>query len=268
MIARFLSIGAALGRWRRRRQQPRLLALLPFRDEMRYLPGYFRNVPPEVDGVIALDDGSTDGSSELAASQPSVLDLLRNPPISSRGNEPHPWNEPENRRRLIAAAGRHSPCWLVAVDSDERLERGFRERAHAEIARAESAGIAALAVHYRELWDAPDTYRADGLWGSKRRARLFRYREDAVLDQRALHGPWAPLNSKSGGAFPTADLYLYHLRMLDPDSRRARRERYERLDPTARYQEIGYAYLTDETGLCLERLPAGREYEPRGLGDE
>jgi len=32
----------------------------------------------------------------------------------------------------------------------------------------------------------------------------------------------------------------------------------ERLDPASEYQSIGYAYLTDETGLRLEPLPRGR----------
>ena len=88
---------------------PRVLALLAFHDEIRYLPGWFRNVPPQVDGVVALDDGSTDGSGELASAQPSVLELIRRPPRS-----PHAWDEPENRRLLVEAAARHAPDWLVA----------------------------------------------------------------------------------------------------------------------------------------------------------
>jgi hypothetical protein len=249
--------------WRRtgRERPPRVLALLAFRDEMRFLPGYFRNVPSQVDGIVALDDGSTDESRQFVERQPGVLELVRKLPQA-----PHVWDEPENRRLLIDAAGRHHADWLVAVDADERLERGFRDRAGAEIARAEAAGIEALSVHFRELWDAPDTYRADGVWGKKRFARFFRYRADAVIDPRALHGHWAPLNSKTGGGFPAGDLYVYHLRMLNPAWRRARRERYEWLDPDRRYQEIGYEYLTDEAGLRLERLPAGREYEPLGIG--
>jgi len=228
---------------------------------MRYLPGWFRNVPPQVDGVVALDDGSTDGSGEFAAAQPSVLELIRKPRLS-----PHAWDEPENRRLLLKAASRHAPDWLVAVDADERLERGFRERARAEIARARAEGIPALSVHFRELWDSPDTYRADGIWGEKRFARFFRYRADAEIDARALHGHWAPLNSRVGGGFPPADLIVYHLRMIDEEARRERRERYERLDPDGHFQKVGYAYLTDETGLELRPLPAGREYEPRGIG--
>ncbi len=214
-----------------------------------------------MDGVVALDDGSTDGSGELAAGQPAVLELIRKPRRS-----PHTWDEPENRRLLVEAAGRHAPDWLVAVDADERLERAFRERARAEIARAERDGIPALSVHFRELWGSPDTFRADGIWGTKRFARFFKYRADAELDPRALHGHWAPLNSRVGGGFPPGDLIVYHLRMVDAEARRERRERYEKLDPENRFQKVGYAYLTDEAGLELRPLPAGRDYEPGGIG--
>lgn len=238
-------------------REPRILALLQFHNEMRYLPDYFRNVAPQVDGIVALDDGSTDGSGEFVATQPSVVQLIRLAPRS-----PHRWDEPRNRRLLVQAALRHAPDWLLAVDADERLERRFRERAFAETARAERAGYLAYAVKFRELWGTPDAYRADGLWGRKAQARFFKARADHEFDPRPLHSHWAPLNSRHAGRYPHADLILYHLRMIHPEDRRARQARNQLLDPDHRYQAVGYDYLTEEEGLRLERLPAGREYDP------
>ncbi len=240
-----------------RRREPRILALLQFHNEMRYLPDYFRNVAPQVDGIIALDDGSTDGSGEFIAQQPAVQYLIRLAPRS-----PHRWDEPRNRRLLVEAALQYAPDWLIAVDADERLERRFRERAAAEIARAEQATYLAYAVTFRELWGGPDTYRADGLWGRKAQARFFKARPDHEFDPRPQHGHWAPLNSRHNGGYPKANLIIYHLRMIHLEDRLARQAKYKRLDPGNHYQAMGYDYLTEEEGLRLQRLSAGREYDP------
>ena len=61
-----------------------------------------------------------------------------------------------------------------------------------------------------------------------------------------------------------ADLRLYHLRMIDPADRMPRVERYRRLDPDHRLQEIGYEYMLDNSGLEICPVEPGREYEPVG----
>ena len=239
------------------RRRPRILALLAFHNELRYLPGYFENVLHHVDGIIALDDGSVDGSGEFVARQPGVISLLSVPP-----REPHDWNEPKNQRLLIEEALHHSPDWLLAIDADERLEQNFRRRAIKEIARAERKGYSALAVRIRELWDGPDTYRSDGIWARKSKACLFKSRRDHIFNELPLHGQWAPSNSLRKGEFPRADLIIYHLKMIDAADRRKRYERYSALDPDRRWQAEGYEYLVDEKGLRLKKLPLGRGYAP------
>ncbi len=244
-------------RLRRRRSPPRVLALVAFRDERRFLPGLLENLRGQVDGIVALDDGSADGSGELAAACPEVVEVLR-----SRREDTSRWEEGPLRRALTAAGRRHGADWLLGIDADERVEEGFRERAAAEIARAEREGNDAYFVHFCEAWDAPDRIRVDGWFGRKRKAALFRARDDHRFDARGLHGHWAPLNDHPDEEFPQADLLLYHLRMIRPEDRLARRRRYERLDPERAHQAIGYEYLTDESGLRLEPLPPGRGYRP------
>lgn len=239
--------------WRGGRRT-RLVALLSVRNGMRYLPGFMRNVVPHVDGVIALDDGSTDGSAELLAGDEAVLELIRNPV-----DRPE-WDEMGNHRALVAGALRHGAQWAISVDADERLESEFRARAERVITRGRWLGYEAYAVRLRELWGSPDQYRIDGIWGRKMVARLFRLRPDHEFDDRQLHGFKAPLQSRRLGRFPKADLTIYHLAMIRAEDREARRRRYEVADPDRRWQRIGYDYLTNPSGLTLEALPEGRGY--------
>src|SRR5215213_7999657 len=125
----------------------RLLATTMVRDDARFLPGMLQNVAAQVDGIIALDDGSTDGSDRLLEKCPAVLELLRNPP-----DRPY-YDEPGGHQRLVKAALRHGAEWIMSVDADERLERDFRTRAERIIRRGRLLGYSAYAVRLRELWD-------------------------------------------------------------------------------------------------------------------
>ncbi len=238
------------------RRKIRLLATTMVRDDARFLPGMLRNVGAQVDGIIALDDGSTDGTVRLLEECPHVLELLRNPP-----DRPH-YDEPGGHQRLVKAALQHGAEWIMSVDADERLEKDFRTRAERVIRRGQRFGLEGFSVRTRDLWDSLDCFRVDGIWGRKSQPRLFRASADHQFDSRALHGAKTPLQAKVFGMVPLADLFFYHMRMVRSDDRGARRRRYETLDPDARFQpDIGYAYLTDERGIRLRRVPAARGYE-------
>jgi hypothetical protein len=228
----------------------RLLALISVRDELAELPGLIANLAPHVDGIVALDDGSLDGTGAWLAARPEVLEVLH----VARG----PYDEPRNHRLLVAAGLRHGADWFLSIDADERVEEAFRDRAERVIRRGGRLGLKAFAAHLRDLWDAEDRVRVDGIWGRKSVARLYRALPGHIFDDAPLHAHKAPLQARVAGRFAPADLILYHRAMLTADGRAARRARYERLDPGAAHQAVGYAYLTDENGIQLEPLPRGR----------
>ncbi|MSO49527.1 MAG: hypothetical protein EXQ49_06440 [Acidobacteria bacterium] len=61
----------------------RLIALLAVRNGMRHLPGFLRNVAPQADGIVALDDGSSDGSGDLLTQHEAVIEVLRRPAVNA-----------------------------------------------------------------------------------------------------------------------------------------------------------------------------------------
>src|SRR4051794_27685523 len=73
-----VALGRLLARRRRRAPRRRILALTAFPDEMRFLPGLFDNLAAHVDGIVALDDQSTDGSGAYARSR-GVVELITVP---------------------------------------------------------------------------------------------------------------------------------------------------------------------------------------------
>src|SRR4051812_48137917 len=92
-----------------RTRSTRMLGLLAARNELERLPGYLANVAPHVDGIVALDDGSTDGTAEYLESRPEVLEVLRVPPERTE------WDETGNHRELIRAALEHGAEWALCV---------------------------------------------------------------------------------------------------------------------------------------------------------
>jgi hypothetical protein len=223
---------------------------------MRFLPGLVENLCPHVDGIVALDDQSRDGSAEFMAAQPLVVELLKVKPGAQEELE-----DGRNHEALTRAAWEHDPDWLLGLDADERVERDFRNRAEREIDRAERRGHTAMWLPFRELWDSSTCFRVDGVWGQKRKACLFKASRDHVFDRKRVHAIWASLPVPEGD-WPTADLELYHLRMLNPRDRAPRVARYRRIDPDNVWQPFGYDYMLDDHGVELESIIRGREFLP------
>jgi glycosyltransferase involved in cell wall biosynthesis len=238
-----------------------LVGLLQARNEEHRLPGWLASIAQCVDAIVALDDGSQDGTAELLAAHPKVVRLMRNP-------AGQPWNERSNQVALVKAARDHGD-WVLAVDADERIEAGFSARVAAIIAEAERDGVDCLCFSLRELWGDRHHYRTDGEWGRKTRYRLLR--NDPAhrrFDPRPLHRFWMPLeialNLETLGRH--SGLNLYHLSMITKADRAARVQRYETMDPDHRYQSIGYRYLIDESGLELREIRPERNFLPAEEG--
>lgn len=242
----------------------RVVAVMQVRNEAAYLPGCLDHLRPFVDGFVVLDDGSTDGTVEILEREPRMLDLLRNPPV-----QPHVWDEPGNRRRVLEAAAAQGADWVLCCDADERFETAFLRRLRNLAAAYPDGGKVCISVIFRELWNSPVRFRTDGIWGSKRRNRFFGLPKEIRFDaSKAFHGEWFPDQVRVAGKVVADPGHLYHLKSIRRSDRVRRRDFYLALDPECRFQAEGYAYLAEEgPELQTVSIPEAREYDLDSLPD-
>lgn len=210
---------------------PTLFAVFAFRHDVHLVPDLLRNIR-FVDGVVSHDD---------------------------RGN-PEPWfDEGRVRAAMIEEARRRGADWVLVIDPDERLPRNAGPVIRRFI--DEHRGRKVLGgFRFGELWSSGE-FRSDGIWGTKLKWALFPLRAELRFSDMPVHTPRHPLDDDFERVM--LDLDMYHLKMLSPRARVARRDLYTALDPDRAFQRIGYDYLTDETGLELTRIPRAQRYSPR-----
>jgi hypothetical protein len=237
-----------------------IFCLLAVRDEERFLPGFLDHIRDHVDGILALDDGSTDRTAEILRGEPRVISVLR----EERTERPHA-NEARNRYRLLVEARRMNARWILCGDADERFEAAFLRRLRAEAEKGDRDGRPVRDVRIVNLWNSHRHYRVDGLCGPRWAPRLFRLPHRFTQRPSRMHLPWFPPQlDKAPRARVNA--YLYHLRMIDPCDRDARLAKFRAVDPRNEHQSVGYGHLVDETGLRVKPILPWRRYADLAAG--
>ncbi len=236
-----------------------IVALLPVRNGGEDLDGWFAGVRDVVDGVIALDDGSTDDTPTRLRAEPLVRQILTNPERPDESG----WDDQDNRQRLLDAAVATDAEWVLWLDCDERLAPGdglaLRTFLEQDADPEEAYGFA--------LYDqvAPGRFVAEPKWVY----RVHDLRVGDALPRRRLHFPPVPTRVPRGRWLRTS-LRIVHTGMATPTRRQARYHKYERADPDRRWQD-DYEHLlvapdetiplprrvTNKVVLGVHRGPAG-----------
>lgn len=91
---------------------PKLVVLLRVKDGMLFVPEWLHCFENLADEIVALDNGSTDGTYEALNAHPKVVDIAQ-----TEG-----YNEGRDKNILYAMARKRKPGWCLWLDIDEIFE--------------------------------------------------------------------------------------------------------------------------------------------------
>jgi len=205
---------------------PKLLCLLPVRNGERDLPDFFESVGQFADGVIALDDGSTDRTRQMLESQPLVRTVLSSP----RRDDYRGWDDAGNRNRLLEAAAELEPEWILSLDADERIPADDAAALRAFIEGDALPGCAYGFQVFR-MWHDLAHYEPAGLWVY----RLFAFEQGQRFPGQRLHFVPIPTSIPRDRWLRTT-VRIQHLGSVTEERREARYAKYREADPDNEFQ--------------------------------
>ena len=172
------------------------------------------------------------------------------------GPWPHEGRLNAHKRELLAAAG---AGWVLFIDPDERVEDRAAELVPPVLAGASRRTV--FTFPFREMW-TPTQWRCDGAWGAKGdRKRLFYLMPGQVFLNKPIHCQPVPQVSRLWRQ--RLPVFMYHLKMIEPDNRWERARAYREADPAGRWLRGGdWSQLMDESGLELADVEPGRGFTP------
>lgn len=227
----------------------KVIGMLRVRNEARWIGEVLEKAAPLVDGFVILDDGSTDGTADIARRHPKVLEY--------RHQTMPQTDEVRDKNALLQWTLSHAPDWILALDGDEIVEDAAPAILRHELAHL-PPGATRLGFSFLYMWDRADAFRVDGIYADLRHPRMFRVsglqgdpREWRFAPSRHgsnFHCGSVPANHS--GKTHYVDLRIKHFGYFDPALRRRKKAFYVAKDPG--HGDSGYYdHLCNETGMRL-----------------
>lgn len=235
-----------------------ITAIMCVKNEEKYIKGFIEHIYPYIDSIVAVDDGSTDKTVEILKSFDKTKKILELPVHSSKD-----WNERENRLKVIELAKAINSDWVLCCDPDERFEENFLKKLRI---LTNTSRKVCYNIHFRELWDKFNQYRADGIWDTKSKGILFPLSQNMTFNYRHNHHiSWH--YSEIEEIIPL-DYNLYHFKMIKEEDRKERQNLYKEIDPNNEMQSRGYDYLTEEKNLKLKKISFFKRYNIKTIPND
>jgi glycosyltransferase involved in cell wall biosynthesis len=134
----------------RTQSRPRLVAAVRVYNEADFLQRWLDGMAKIADDIVAIDDGSADGSSEILKAHPAVSELH----VKKRGKH----TDTKDHRRMTQMALDHGAEWISFLDADEMWDARVVD-ALPKLLSDESVGEYKFRKPW--LWRTEDQLRAD-----------------------------------------------------------------------------------------------------------
>jgi hypothetical protein len=240
--------GLEIREFRLKKKTYDLVVLAAAHNEEQLMPQFLRGAAAVADGIVLLDDGSTDGTNETAIHEKIVLKVRKRAHVGFR--------DLENRNMLLSLAEHISARWFLFLDIDEVVDDRYRDTLR-ETVRRSDADIVELGIV--NLWGDNSHVRVDtpppSVNGVLWRPRLFR-KKDAmhIVSSKQLHFSLIPYQTNRQERRP---IMVRHYGNMTKERRRMRYERYRKEDGNLVYQP-SYEHIIAED-VVLKPIEVARE---------
>lgn len=160
-----------------------LLSCVLAKNDEKVIGKCLERLSESSDGIIVLDDGSSDKTVEIIKSFGKVIHVFENPPYRE-------WRPVKNIKMILEYVNKVKPEWFLITDSDDVLDARFAEQKHKLLSDKEVGRY-----HFKEitLWGTNRHYRTDRpQWYSRRRDRtpyLMRWNPEFTYLERYQEFP-------------------------------------------------------------------------------
>ena len=221
-------------------QAYKIIALIQVKNEIRHIPEVLAHLDKYCDGIILLDDDSTDGSYEAAMSEKLLLK------VQIKGTDL--FNDLNLRNTCLELAAFFNIEWLFFFDADERFDARYVDL-YSLTDRNEVDSVCFYVVH---LWDNEYSYKIklpESDNGLLSRWRMFRaYGKLEIIANRLLHFPATPFKQNR----LDAKVLIRHYGNIDAANRKIKYERYITQDKEGLTQGYSYEYLVEENSVLRD----------------
>ncbi len=211
-----------------------IVCLVQTRNEANSISEFLLHLDSIFDGVIVLDDGSTDTTYEKTVSEKLLLKVKK----KYKGY----FDDLQNRNLLLRLSSFFKSQWFVFIDVDER----FDERYNNVRKLTMNDDIDVYSFLLVDIWNNKDTYRYDLPYGENgvlKRGRMFRSHGSLqIISQREIHFPAVPYYRNH----QIADILIHHHGNFSKQIRRKKYELYSAQDRDGKKMGLSsYDYLLE-----------------------